>query len=99
MMRSDFTSASRVRALPSPVRGVLQLLWQLIRVPVYALLRIAQPAVRLVLVALGLVSFLLAFFYHFASALPHPPFVPLLGISLLCGVLLVGYEALLRALS
>jgi len=77
----------------------LRVLWQLLRVPVYVLLRIAQPIVRLGLGALALLSFLLALFYYLTSSLPHSPFLPLLGFSLLCGVILVVYEALLRVFS
>jgi len=70
--------------------------WWIVRVPVYVLLRMAQPFVRFGLGALGLLSFLLALFYHFTSTLVHPSFLPLLGFSLLCGVVLLVYEALLR---
>jgi hypothetical protein len=99
MMRANLTSLDRTHFLPRAVRAALGLVWWLVRVPVYVLLHMAQPVVRLGLGALGLLSFLLALFYHFASTLVHPPFLPLLGFSLLCGLVLVVYEALLRLFS
>ena len=99
MMRVPLTSIGRTHCLPRAVRAAPGVMWWLVRVPVYVLLRIAQPIVRFALGALGLLSFLLALFYHFTSTLVHPPFLPLLGFSLLCGLGLVLYEALLRLFS
>jgi hypothetical protein len=98
-MPSDLIAVERARVLPRAAYGALSLIWQLVRVPVYVLLRIAHPVVRFGLAALGLLSFLLALFYHLTSSLPHPPFLPLLGFSLLCGLVLLVYEALLRVFS
>jgi hypothetical protein len=79
--------------------AVLRLLWHLVRVPVFALLVLAAPLVRLALGALGLVSLLAALFYEFFSPLPHPPFWTLLGFAMGCGVTLFLYERLLRLFS
>ena len=79
--------------------AVLRLLLHLVRVPVFALLVLAAPLVRLALGALGLVSLLAALFYEFFSSLPHPPFWTLLGFAMGCGVSLFLYERLLRLFS
>ena len=79
--------------------AVLRLLLNLVRLPVFALLVLAAPLVRLALGALGLVSLLAALFYEFFSPLPHPPFWTLLGFAMGCGVTLFLYERLLRLFS
>jgi hypothetical protein len=79
--------------------GTLILLWHAVRIPVFVVLRLAQPLVRLVLGALGLLSILSALFYQFASAEPHRPFLVLLGFGVACGVTLLVYERLLRLFS
>jgi hypothetical protein len=67
--------------------------------PAFLLLRLAEPVVRLGLTALGLLSLVIALFYRIASAPFHNPFWPLLGFALLCGLVLLLYERLLRFLS
>jgi len=78
---------------------VLRVLWHLVRLPVFALLVLAAPLVRLALGALGLLSLLAALFYEFFSPLPHPPFWTLLGFAVGCGVTLLLYERLVRLFS
>ena len=78
---------------------VLRLLWHLVRLPVFALLVLAAPLVRLALGALGLLSLLAALFYEFFSPLPHPPFWTLLGFAVGCGLTLLLYERLVRLFS
>jgi hypothetical protein len=85
--------------VPGILAGVLRVLWNCVRLPVFAVLVLAAPLVRLVLGALGLLSLLVAFFYQLFSPLPHPPFWSLLGFAIGCGVALVLYERLLRVLS
>jgi hypothetical protein len=77
----------------------LRVLWHLVRLPVFAVLVLAAPLVRLVLSAMGLLSLLAALFYEFFSPLTHPPFWSLLGFAIGCGLTLVLYERLLRFLS
>jgi len=77
-----------------------RLVWNVIRVPLLALLRVGGPVMRFVLAAIGLISLLMAGFYHLAgAALPHSPVMGFLGISIGCGIGLTGYERLLRGLS
>jgi hypothetical protein len=79
--------------------ATLRVLWQLVRLPVFAVLVLAAPLVRLALGALGLLSLLAALFYQFFSPLPHPPFWSLLGFAVGCGLTVVLYERLLRLFS
>ena len=84
------------RAIPAVV---LRVVWHFVRLPVFAILVLAAPLVRLALSALGLLSLLAALFYEFFSALPHPPFWSLLGFAAGCSLTLLLYERLLRLLS
>jgi hypothetical protein len=79
--------------------AALRVLWHLVRLPVFAVLVLAAPLMRLALGALGLLSLLAALFYQFFSPLPHPPFWSLLGFAVGCGLTLVLYERLLRLFS
>lgn len=79
--------------------GLLSLLWHGVRIPVLVVLRLAEPLVRLLLSALGLLNILAALFYECVSSLPHPPFLALLGFGVACGLTLLVYERLLRLFS
>ena len=79
--------------------ATLTLLWHVVRIPVFIVLRLAEPLVRLLLCGLGLLSILGALFYEFLSPLPHPPFWLLMGFAVACGIALLAYEALLRLFS
>jgi hypothetical protein len=74
------------------------LLWRCIRLPLFLLLAILEPLVRFVLGSLALLGVLMALFWKLAGP-PHFPFLLMLGISLGFGLLLAGYQALLRLLS
>jgi hypothetical protein len=79
--------------------GALLLLWHAVRIPVFVVLRLAEPVVRLLLGGLGLLGIFGALFYKFVSPLPHPPFWLLMGFGVICGITLLLYETLLRLLS
>ena len=81
------------------MRATLCVLWNALRLPVFIVLRLAEPFVRLTLAALGMLSILGALFYQFASSLPHPPVLPLLAFAVGCGLTLLLYERILRLLS
>ncbi|MGH8275278.1 MAG: DUF2442 domain-containing protein [Steroidobacteraceae bacterium] len=76
-------------------RNALQLIWQALRLPVFVFLAILQPVVGFVLRTLALLGVLMAFFFKLYGA-PHFPFWLMLGISVGCGMTLVGYNALMR---
>jgi hypothetical protein len=94
---------SPIRREPSVATSIvvaaLLVLWHAVRIPIFVVLRLAEPLVQLLLGALGLLSILGALFYKFLSPLPHPPFLLLMGFAVACGVTLLIYEALLRLLS
>jgi len=80
-------------------RVVVAILWQLIRLPVLALLVVLEPLVRLLLGACALIAVLCAFFFKLASNRPDFPFWGTLGFSLGCVALLAAYHALIRVFS
>jgi hypothetical protein len=74
------------------------LLWQVVRLPIFTLLVILEPVVRVLLGALALLGVLTALVLKLAGAL-HLPFLGMVAASVGCGLLLAGYSALLRVLS
>ena len=81
-------------AAASLIGVTLCVLWNALRLPVFVVLRLAQPFVRLTLAALGMLSILGALFYELAS-----PVLPLLGFAVGCGLTLLLYERILRLFS
>ncbi len=79
--------------------GTLGLLSQVVRIPVYAVLRWAAGPVRLVLGAAGVLSVCTAFLFQFAIDVLHPHFWGMLGFGIACGIALVLYDALLWLIS
>jgi hypothetical protein len=67
---------------------VVYALWRTLRLPVFVVLRLVEPLVRLTLCVLGLLSILGALFYQVASSLPHPLVLSLLGFGVGCGLTL-----------
>jgi len=95
-MRADKPPIGRELRLGSIAGRSLRLLWSAMSLAVFVVLRLAAPVVRLALMALGLLSILIAFFYRLASSPPRSPFWLLLGFGLACALILVLYEQLLR---
>ena len=94
LMQSSPTSAPAALS-----RGVSRLLIQGVRIPLLAALRIAEPLVRVVFGALGLLSFLTALLFALTSRLPIRSFAVLLVFGLTCGLVLILYDKALNALS
>ena len=80
-------------------RGLRGLTWPAARLPVFALLVILEPIVRVVLCGLAMLSALAAFFFEFLTALPEFPFWGMLGFSVGCALALMLYYALVRLFS
>jgi len=80
-------------------RGALWLIWQAVRLPVFAFLVILEPIIRFVLTAVALLGILMSFFFKFAGASPRFPLWGMLGLSVSCGLLLMLYYAAIRLLS
>jgi hypothetical protein len=79
--------------------GVLWLIWQVIRLPLLALLKILEPIVSTLLAAAALLGVFTALFWKLASDLLHFPFFGVLALSLGCFLLLTLYHGAIRLLS
>jgi hypothetical protein len=77
------------------LRGPLQLIWRVIRLPILTFLVILQPVVGLVFGGLALLGVLTSFFFKLTGAAPHFPFLTMLAISVGFGLVLMGYEGLI----
>jgi len=69
-------------------------LWDLIRLPVYALLVVLEPFVRVALSLVAILVGIIACFMHFVVHDPHAPFWAMLVVSMGCGLLMVGYRTI-----
>jgi hypothetical protein len=76
--------------------GLLWLIWRLIRLPILTFLVIIQPVVGLLFGGLALLGILTSFFFRLSGAAPHFPFLMMLAISVGFGLVVIGYEALIR---
>ena len=79
------------------VRAGLRILWLVVRLPAFTLLAILAPVVRLLFGSVALLGVLMGLFWKLVGP-PHFPFLLMLSAAIGCGLLLVGYEALLRLL-
>ena len=99
-MSSPHLTHSPSTSVPAALsRGVLRVLIQGVRIPLLAALRIADPLVRVVFGALGLLSFLTAFLFALTSRLPIRSLAVLLGFGLGCGLVLILYDKAMSVLS
>ena len=76
--------------------SALYLVWQAIRLPIFAFLVILEPVVRLLLSALALLSVLMAFFFEYGTTPPDFPFRGMLAFGVGCILLLIVYYQLIR---
>jgi hypothetical protein len=91
-MRRDNTEQSEF------ADAVWQVLWFLVRLPVFTLLRILEPVAALVLGGFALAGVLTTIFFVLIHA-PHFPAWTMLTISIGFGLAQMFYEALLRVFS
>jgi hypothetical protein len=78
-------------ASPNIARAV----WFAVRVPIFLLLKVLEPVVRIVFFGLALLGVLMTLFYR-AIGMPHFPFWTMLAISLGFAAVLMCYQALIR---
>lgn len=97
--RSELQVPHAPRFATAVARAALLLLWHALRIPIFVVLRLAEPLVYLILGGLGLLSIIGAVFYQFLTPLAHPPFWLLMGFAAACGVTLLLYGTLLRFFS
>lgn len=79
--------------------GLMWLVWQAIRLPLLALLKILEPLVSTLLAAAALLGTLTAFFWKFVADRPHFPFFGVLALSVSCFLVLSLYHGAIRLLS
>ena len=89
-------SSGRVRAF---LVSVAWLAWQAIRWPLFALLVVLEPIVRVCLSTFALLGTLCALLMPLVTRRPHFPFWGMLGTSLSCVGVLALYYATIRWLS
>lgn len=96
-------ATSDIELRPAGEPGVARKLgyvgWRAIRLPLIAVLKIAEPIARFVLTAVALLGVLVAFFFKYSDAAPRFPFWLVLGLSLGCGALVVVLSAVMRQLA
>jgi hypothetical protein len=83
---------------PSLTAVLLGVLWLLVRLPVYTLLKILEPVAAVVLGGLALAGVLTTLFFVAIHA-PHFPAWTMLSISIGFGLALMLYEVVLRVFS
>ncbi|MGH7107128.1 MAG: hypothetical protein ACREFT_11510 [Acetobacteraceae bacterium] len=79
--------------------GVLWILWQVVRLPVLAVLLILEPFVSLVLTAFGFLGIAVALILKFSGDLPHFPFWLMVAFSIGAVLLLMVYHVLIGIFS
>lgn len=80
-------------------RTVLWILWQLVRLPVLAVLLVLEPFVSLILTAFGFLGIAIALILKFSGDLPRFPFWLMMAFSIGALLLLMVYHTLIRVFS
>jgi hypothetical protein len=62
--------------------SVLWILWQIVRLPVLAVLLVLEPFVSLILMAFGFLGIVVALILKFSGDLPHFPFWEMMAVSI-----------------
>lgn len=83
----------------TPVGSVIGLLWQIIRLPVLAVLLVFEPFVSLILSAAGSLGMGAALVLKISGDLPHFPFWGMMAASVGAVLLLMIYHLLIRLFS
>lgn len=92
----DHRESPRGRTL---ARSILWLLWQIVRLPVIAVLLVLEPFVSLILTAFGFLGIVVALILKFSGDLPHFPFWLMMAISVGAILLVMAYHALIGMFS
>jgi hypothetical protein len=79
--------------------SVLWVLWQVVRLPVLAVLLVLEPFVSLILTGFGFLGIAIALILKFSGDLPHFPFWLVVEFSVCAILLLIAYHALTVLLS
>ena len=79
--------------------GILWVLWQVVRLPVLAVLLVLEPVVNLILTAFGFLGIVVALILKLSGDLPQFPFWLMLAFSIGAILLLMAYHALIGVFS
>jgi hypothetical protein len=79
--------------------SALWILWQVVRLPVLAVLLVLEPLVGLILTAFGFLGIVVALILKFSGDLPHFPFWLMMAFSIGALLLLMAYHALIGIFS
>lgn len=79
--------------------GVLWVIWQVVRLPILAVLLVLEPFVSLVLTAFGFLGIVVALILKFSGDLPHFPFWEMMAFSVGAILLLMLYHVLIGIFS
>lgn len=79
--------------------GVLWVLWQVVRLPVLAVLIVFEPFISLILTAFGFLGIAVALILKFSGDLPHLPFWLMMAFSIGAILLLMAYHVLIGLFS
>lgn len=81
------------------LRSVLLFLWNVFRVPLLIVLGFLEPFVRFVLIGIAILTVITALVFEGSSAPPVIPFWMMICVAMVCVLLVVAYQRLLRLLS
>src|SRR5579883_1636881 len=79
--------------------SVLWIVWQVVRLPVLAVLLVLEPFVNLILTAFGFLGIVVALILKFSGDLPHFPFWLMMAFSIGAILILMAYHALIGLFS
>ena len=79
--------------------SLLWVLWQVVRLPVLAVLLVLEPFVSLILTAFGFLGIVIALILKFSGDLPHFPFWTVMAFSIGAVLLLMVYHAIIGIFS
>lgn len=79
--------------------GFLWILWQLVRLPMLAVLLVFEPFISLILIGFGFLGILVALILKFSGDLPHFPFWTMMAFSIGAILLQMAYHALIGLFS
>ena len=79
--------------------SLLWILWQIVRLPLLAVLIVLEPFVSLVLTGFGFLGIVMAFILKFSGDLPHFPYWLTISSSVGAILLLMAYHLLIRIFS
>ena len=97
--RDNSSTAEEASAIANLLRGVLLLIFCIVRAPVTTVLAFLEPFVRLLLIGIAVLSLLTGVVYLGSSAAPAIPFWVMACVSAGCVVLVAAYQGLLRLIA